>query len=69
MKGNTNMKTDSITQLLKEQKEIEKFNEEVISPLADKIINEIASSKLSYKQVSNLLDLVEDRIKNTIPSL
>lgn len=37
--------------------------EDVISPLADKIIKEIISNKLSYKQTSMLLRLVDKRIK------
>lgn len=39
---------------------------EVISPLADKIIEEITSNKLSYNQASMLLRLVNERIKDLI---
>ena len=39
---------------------------EIISPIADKIIEEITSNKLSYKQASMLLRLVDERIKDLI---
>ncbi len=39
---------------------------EIISPLADKLIKEITSNKLSYKQVSMLLRLVDERIRDLI---
>jgi hypothetical protein len=58
-----------IEQLIKKQQEHDKFTEEVISPFADKIIGEITSSKLSYRQITELIDLVEERIKDTIPTL
>lgn len=35
---------------------------EIISPLADKLIKEITSNNLSYKQASMLLRLVDERI-------
>jgi hypothetical protein len=53
-----------IEQRLKEQQEHNKFIEEVISPFADKIIGEITSSKLSYRQATELLDLIKERIKD-----
>lgn len=39
---------------------------EIISPLADKIIKEITSNKLSYKQALMLLRLVDEHIKDLI---
>lgn len=54
------------TILVEKQRKEKQFIEEVISPLADKIISDITSSKLSYKQTETLLRLVDERIKNMI---
>ena len=54
------------TILVEKQRKERQFTEEVISPLADKIISDITSSKLSYKQTETLLRLVDERIKNMI---
>lgn len=54
------------TILVEKQRKEKQFTEEVISPLADKIISDITSSKLSYKQAETLLRLVDERIKNMI---
>ncbi len=42
----------------------EQFKEDVLSSLADKIIEEITSNKLTYKQADNLIMLVRDKIEN-----
>lgn len=54
------------TLLVEKQRKENQFTEEVISPLADKIISDIISSKLSYKQAETLLRLVDEHIKNMI---
>lgn len=42
----------------------DQFKEDVLSPLANKIIEEITSNKLTYKQTDNLIMLVRNKIEN-----
>ena len=53
-----------ISNIVKTQLENEKFEKEVISPLSDKIIEEITSNKLTYNQTFDLLRMIETKIKN-----
>jgi len=53
-----------ISNIVKTQIENEKFEKEVISPLSDKIIEEITSNKLTYNQTFDLLRMIETKIKN-----
>lgn len=49
--------------LIEKQRKEKQFEQEVISPLAYKIVDDVISAKLTYNQVGKLLKLVEDCIK------
>lgn len=59
---------DSMT-LVKQHIKEEQFEKEVLSPLSDKIIGEITSNKLTYRQADNLIRLVRDKIENMYVTL
>lgn len=53
----------TLTQIQNQIKESQ-FEEEVIVPMANEIIEKITSHKLTYKQTNSLIRLIRDKIED-----